>query len=113
MTDTLVPVKPVRLIINGEAVDAASGKTFTTVNPATEAPICGIPFESFTKPAMLPESLVGVAENPAGAHSPSIAIRLTANFGLPVIIPLCAGKRVQAPITPVHILLYRKVGSGG
>ncbi|TMQ72196.1 MAG: aldehyde dehydrogenase family protein [Candidatus Eisenbacteria bacterium] len=42
MTDTLVPVKPVRLIINGEAVDAASGKTFTTVNPATEAPICAV-----------------------------------------------------------------------
>jgi acyl-CoA reductase-like NAD-dependent aldehyde dehydrogenase len=42
MTDTLAPVKPARLIINGEAVDAASGKTFTTVNPATEEPICTV-----------------------------------------------------------------------
>jgi len=42
MTDTLTPVKPARLIINGEAVDAASGQTFTTVNPATEEPICEV-----------------------------------------------------------------------
>ena len=39
MSETLAPVKPGRLIINGEAVDAASGATFTTVNPATEEPI--------------------------------------------------------------------------
>jgi aldehyde dehydrogenase (NAD+) len=39
MTETLAPVKPGRLIINGEAVDAASGRTFTTFNPATEEPI--------------------------------------------------------------------------
>ncbi len=36
MSETLAPVKPGRLIINGEAVDAASGATFTTTNPATE-----------------------------------------------------------------------------
>ena len=36
MSETLAPVKPGRLIINGEAVDALSGATFTTVNPATE-----------------------------------------------------------------------------
>ncbi len=42
MTDTLAPVRPGKLIINGEAVDAASGKTFTTVNPATEEPICAV-----------------------------------------------------------------------
>ena len=36
MADTLAPVKPGRLIINGEAVDAASGATFNTINPATE-----------------------------------------------------------------------------
>jgi len=42
MTDTLAPVRPGRLIINGEAVDAASGRTFTTTNPATEAPICDV-----------------------------------------------------------------------
>ncbi len=36
MSETLAPVKPGRLIINGEAVDAASGATFTTMNPATE-----------------------------------------------------------------------------
>ena len=42
MTDTMAAVKPARLIINGEAVDAASGKTFTTVNPATEEPICAV-----------------------------------------------------------------------
>src|SRR5882672_1772542 len=36
MTDTLAPVSPGRLIINGEAVDSASGRTFNTVNPATE-----------------------------------------------------------------------------
>src|SRR5262249_625028 len=39
MAETLAPVKPGRLIINGEAVDAASGAPFTTVNPATEEPI--------------------------------------------------------------------------
>ena len=39
MTDTLAPVKPGRLLINGEAVDSASGKTFTTYNPATEEAI--------------------------------------------------------------------------
>ena len=42
MTDTLAPVKPARLIINGQAVDAASGQTFTTTNPATEEPICAV-----------------------------------------------------------------------
>src|SRR5258706_4963528 len=42
MTDTLTPVRPGKLIINGEAVDAASGKTFTTSTPATEEPICGV-----------------------------------------------------------------------
>jgi aldehyde dehydrogenase (NAD+) len=42
MTDTQTPVKPGKLIINGEAVDALSGRTFTTFNPATEEPICEI-----------------------------------------------------------------------
>jgi aldehyde dehydrogenase (NAD+) len=36
MSDTLAPVKPGRLIINGEAVEAADGATFATTNPATE-----------------------------------------------------------------------------
>ena len=36
MAETLAPVKPGRLIINGEAVDAADGATFATTNPATE-----------------------------------------------------------------------------
>jgi acyl-CoA reductase-like NAD-dependent aldehyde dehydrogenase len=36
MTDTLAPVAPGKLIINGELVDAASGRTFNTTNPATE-----------------------------------------------------------------------------
>jgi aldehyde dehydrogenase (NAD+)/phenylacetaldehyde dehydrogenase len=36
MADTLAPVKPGRLIINGEAVDAANGATFATSNPATD-----------------------------------------------------------------------------
>lgn len=36
MSDTLAPVRPGKLIINGEAVDAASGATFETHNPATE-----------------------------------------------------------------------------
>jgi len=39
MSDPSAPVRPGRLIINGEAVDAASGQTFTTWNPATEEPI--------------------------------------------------------------------------
>jgi len=39
MAETLAPVRPGRLIIDGKAVDAASGATFTTVNPATEEPI--------------------------------------------------------------------------
>ena len=39
MSETLAPVKPGRLIINGEAVDAASGATFTTTNPATDEAI--------------------------------------------------------------------------
>ncbi len=39
MTDTLAPVAPGKLVINGELVDAASGRTFTTVNPATEETI--------------------------------------------------------------------------
>src|SRR5262247_353987 len=42
MTDTLAPVQPAKLIINGETVDAASGETFTTYNPATEEPICAV-----------------------------------------------------------------------
>ena len=42
MTDTLTPPKPGKLIINGEAVDAASGRTFTTMNPATEEPLCAV-----------------------------------------------------------------------
>jgi acyl-CoA reductase-like NAD-dependent aldehyde dehydrogenase len=39
MSDTTTAVKPGRLIINGEAVDAADGATFTTYNPATEQAI--------------------------------------------------------------------------
>jgi aldehyde dehydrogenase (NAD+) len=42
MTETLAPVKPGKLIIGGEPVDAASGKTFTTMNPATEEPITAV-----------------------------------------------------------------------
>jgi acyl-CoA reductase-like NAD-dependent aldehyde dehydrogenase len=42
MTDTLAPPKPGKLIINGEAVDAASGRTFTTMNPASEEPLCAV-----------------------------------------------------------------------
>jgi aldehyde dehydrogenase (NAD+) len=42
MTDTLAPGKPAKLIIDGQAVDAASGETFTTRNPATEEPICEV-----------------------------------------------------------------------
>lgn len=36
------PVAPGKLWINGEAVDAASGATFTSINPATEAPVTTI-----------------------------------------------------------------------
>ena len=42
MTETLAPIRPGKLIINGEAVDAASGRTFTTYNPATEEAIATI-----------------------------------------------------------------------
>ncbi len=42
MTDTLAPVKPAKHVINGETVDAASGRTYTTMNPATEEPICAV-----------------------------------------------------------------------
>src|SRR5215831_18134479 len=42
MTETLTPVKPAKLIINGAPVDAASGETYTTMNPATEEPICAV-----------------------------------------------------------------------
>ncbi len=42
MTETLTPVRPGKLLINGEAVDAASGRTYTTFNPATEEPICAV-----------------------------------------------------------------------
>jgi aldehyde dehydrogenase (NAD+) len=42
MTETLAPANTVRMIIDGEAVDAASGRTFVTRNPATEEPICSV-----------------------------------------------------------------------
>jgi len=42
MTDTLAPVKARKLLIDGQAVDAASGRTFKTSNPATEEPICDV-----------------------------------------------------------------------
>jgi acyl-CoA reductase-like NAD-dependent aldehyde dehydrogenase len=42
MTETLAPVKPCKLIIDGQAVDAASGRTFATLNPATEETICEV-----------------------------------------------------------------------
>jgi acyl-CoA reductase-like NAD-dependent aldehyde dehydrogenase len=42
MTDTLTPVRPGKLIIDGQAVDAQSGRTFQTVNPATEEVICAV-----------------------------------------------------------------------
>ena len=42
MSETLAPVKPGRLIINGEAVDAASGATFQTRNPATDEVITSV-----------------------------------------------------------------------
>ncbi|EGD01454.1 aldehyde dehydrogenase (acceptor), partial [Burkholderia sp. TJI49] len=31
-----------RLLIGGRWVDAASGKTFETINPATERPLCRV-----------------------------------------------------------------------
>jgi len=42
MTDTLAPVKARKLLIDGEPVDAASGRTYQTINPATETPICDV-----------------------------------------------------------------------
>jgi aldehyde dehydrogenase (NAD+) len=42
MTETLAPVRPGKLIIDGQAVDAASGRTFTTMNPATEEPVTAV-----------------------------------------------------------------------
>ena len=35
-------VENTQCFINNEWVDAASGKTFTTIHPANEAPICQI-----------------------------------------------------------------------
>ncbi|MGH7740915.1 MAG: aldehyde dehydrogenase family protein [Candidatus Eiseniibacteriota bacterium] len=42
MTDTLATVPPGKLIIDGKAIDAQSGRTFQTINPATEEPICAV-----------------------------------------------------------------------
>ena len=39
MSETLTPVRPGKLIIDGASVDAASGRTITTMNPATEQAI--------------------------------------------------------------------------
>jgi glycosyltransferase involved in cell wall biosynthesis len=73
MSDTLAPVRAARLIIDGAAVDAASGRTFTTTNPATVALLCrllGGPPYSFTvhgpEEFDKPESL-GMAEKIRGA----------------------------------------------
>jgi acyl-CoA reductase-like NAD-dependent aldehyde dehydrogenase len=42
MPDTLAPVQPAKLIIDGRPVDAASGEVFQTINPATEEPVCTV-----------------------------------------------------------------------
>ncbi len=42
MPDTLAPVKPGKLVINGEAVDALAGDVYYTLNPATEEPITAV-----------------------------------------------------------------------
>ncbi len=42
MTDDTTPLRAGKLIIDGKAVDAVSGRTFTTINPATEAPLCEV-----------------------------------------------------------------------
>ena len=42
MTQALATVKPGKLILDGQAVDAASGKTIVTMNPATEEPVCAV-----------------------------------------------------------------------
>ncbi len=42
MTDTLAPLQPGRLLIDGQSIDAVAGRTFTTVNPATEVPLCEV-----------------------------------------------------------------------
>ena len=42
MPDTLAPVKPAKLIIDGKEVDAASGETFRTLNPATEEAVTDV-----------------------------------------------------------------------
>jgi acyl-CoA reductase-like NAD-dependent aldehyde dehydrogenase len=42
MSDTLAPVGPAKLIIGGEAVNAASGREFLTHNPATGEVICAV-----------------------------------------------------------------------
>jgi acyl-CoA reductase-like NAD-dependent aldehyde dehydrogenase len=42
MSDGVAPVRPGKLVINGEVVDAASGRTFETRNPATEERITDV-----------------------------------------------------------------------
>ena len=42
MSEAVAPVRPGKLIINGEAVDAVSGRTFETRNPATEERITDV-----------------------------------------------------------------------
>jgi aldehyde dehydrogenase (NAD+) len=42
MSETLAPLPPGKLLIDGQAVDAADGRTFTTENPATETPLCEV-----------------------------------------------------------------------
>jgi acyl-CoA reductase-like NAD-dependent aldehyde dehydrogenase len=42
MPDTLAPVKPGKLIIDGQATDALAGNVYYTLNPATEDPVAAV-----------------------------------------------------------------------
>src|SRR5258707_2421476 len=88
MSETLAPAKPRRLIINGEAVDAASGRTFTTMNPATEEPICAVA-EAGPEDVYLAVKAARAAFDgrPCPRLQPAERQRLLCNLGVLVLVP--------------------------
>ena len=81
MTDTLAPVKPGRLLINGEAVDSASGKTFTTYNPATEEAITTVASAGAEDVDRAVKAARAAFEGPWGKMKPSDRQRVLFKLG--------------------------------
>ena len=71
---------PRKLFISGEWVDAASGKTFETLNPSTGDPLCGVA-EGRLRTSIVPFAPRKAFEGPWGRSRPRSAAESSGGSG--------------------------------